>query len=274
MLSQYLCQDSSREKDQSNCILARPELFDLLSMDGEATTYTLKTCAGKSKFEGRCAKDLVIISLDGQKTAHKLLPVIECDAIPDCKEEIPTPVVCRAHLLEKLLTKIPEMDHDADIMVVVGRNAPQLNKVHESRNGKGASPRTQRLDPGWVILGKVCLDGAHQPADVSTYGTHILPNERPSILEPCSNVMIVKQLPWNDPNSRSRENETFVNGYFDDGLAQNIFTRTENDDKPGMSFKDRKFVEKNLDKNDAGNWTAPMPFCREVKTSPESRVEA
>ena len=36
--------------DQSNCSLARPELLDLLSMDGEATTYTL----------GRCATSLVI----------------------------------------------------------------------------------------------------------------------------------------------------------------------------------------------------------------------
>ena len=112
---------------------------------------------------------------------------------------------------------------------------------------------------------------------MSTYRTHILPNGRPSILEPCPNALIVKQLPENDPNSRSRENETFVSGYFDDGLAQNIFTHTENDDKPGMSFEDRKFVEimeKNLDKNDAGNWTAPLPFRREVKTLPKSRGEA
>ena len=53
--------------DQSNCSLVRPELFDLLNMDDEATTYTLKTCAGKCKLEGRCAKNLVIESLDGQK---------------------------------------------------------------------------------------------------------------------------------------------------------------------------------------------------------------
>ena len=208
--------------DQSNCSLARPELFDLLSM----VQTVLKTCAGKSRLEGRCATNLVIESLDGQK-AHKLPPVIECDAIPDCKEEIPTPAVCRAHPhLREIADKIPEMDHDANNMLLVGRNAPQLHKVHESRNGKGALPWAQRLDLGWVILGKVWLDGAHQPANVSTYRTHILPNGRLSILEPCPNALIVKQLPRNDPNSRSRENETFVNCYFDDGLAQNIFTRT------------------------------------------------
>ena len=33
-------------------------------------------------------------------------------------------------------------------------------------------------------------------------------------------------------------------------------------------------MEKNLDKNDLGNWTAPLPFRCEVKTLPESRGEA
>ena len=140
--------------DQSNFSLARPELFDLLSMDGDATTYTVKTCAGKSKLEGRCATSLVIESLDGQKI-HKLPPVIECDAIPDCKEEIPTPAVCRAHPhLREIADKIPEMDHDANIMLLVGRNAPQLHKVREFRNGKGASPWAQRLDLGPTLTSR------------------------------------------------------------------------------------------------------------------------
>ena len=261
--------------DQSNCTLAKPKLFDLLSIDGEATSYTLKTCAGKSKLEGRCTKNLVIESLDGRKT-HKLPPVIECDAIPDSTEEIPTPAVGRAHPhLREIADKIPEIDPEADILLLVGRNVPQLHKVHESRNGKGASPWAQRLDLGWVILGKVCLDGAHQPTDVSSYKTHILPNGRPSILEPCPNALIVKQPPEYDSDFKGKE--TFSNGYFDDGLARNVFVRTENDDKPGMSVEDRKFVdimERNLEKNDAGNWTAPLPFRREVITLPESRGEA
>ncbi|CAB4000157.1 Hypothetical predicted protein [Paramuricea clavata] len=160
---------------QSNCTLAKPKLFDLLSIDGEATSYTLKTCAGKSKLEGRCAKNLVIESLEGRKT-HKLPPVIECDAIPD---------------------------------------------------------------------------------------------------KPCPNALIVKQPPEYDSNFKAKE--TFSNGYFDDRLAKNVFVRTENDDKPGMSVEDREFVEiieSNLEKNDAGNWNAPLPFRREVITLPESRGEA
>ena len=95
----------------------------------------------------------------------------------------------------------------------------------------------------------------------------MLPNGRHSNLGSCPNALIVKKLPGNDPNSRSRGNETFGNVYFGDGLAKNVFTRTENDDKPGMSVKDRKFVEimeKNLDKNDVGNWTAPLESRRGI----------
>ena len=253
--------------DQSNCSLAKPKLFEQLDIDGDATSYTLKTCAGKSKLEGRCAKNLVIESLDGRRT-HKLPSVIECDAIPDGREEIPTPTVGRAHPhLREIADKIPELDPDADILLLVGRNVPQLHKVHESRNGKGSSPWAQRLDLGWVILGKVCLDGAHQPAKMSSYRTHKLPNGRPSILEPCSNVLIVNRPPESHPNSGRKE--TFNSGCFDDGLAKNVFVRTDNDDKPGMSVEDRKFVEimeRSLKRNDAGNWIAPLPFRHEVIT--------
>jgi hypothetical protein len=82
----------------------------------------------------------VIELLDGQKT-HKLPPVIVCDPIPDSTEEIPMPAVGRAHPhLREIADKIPEIDPEADILLLVGRNVPQLHKVHKSRNGKGASP--------------------------------------------------------------------------------------------------------------------------------------
>ena len=261
--------------DQSNCSLAKPKLFELLNIDGSKTSYTLKTCAGTSKLEGRCAENLVIESLDGRKV-HTLPSIIECDVIPDSKEEIPTPAVGKAHPhLKEIANKIPEIDPEADILLLVGRNVPQLHKVHESRNGKGASPWAQRLDLGWVILGKVCLNGAHTPSNVSSYRTHVLPNGRPSILEPCPNAFMVNRMPVD--GCEAKRTEQFVGGRFEDGLAKNVFVRTEDDDRPGLSVEDRKFVdimESNMEKNYAGNWVAPLPFRHEIKTLPESREEA
>ena len=51
--------------DQSNCLLAKPQLFDQLNLQGDRLPYTLKTCAGTTQTEGRRAKGLVIESLNG-----------------------------------------------------------------------------------------------------------------------------------------------------------------------------------------------------------------
>lgn len=51
--------------DQSNCSLAKSELFYKLNVQGETFTYTLQTCASQSEVEGRRARSVVVESLDG-----------------------------------------------------------------------------------------------------------------------------------------------------------------------------------------------------------------
>jgi len=154
--------------DQSNCSLAKPELFDLLNLGGKATPYTLKTCAGTSQVKGRRAHSLIVESIDGMQS-HTLPVLTECSAIPDSREEIPTPSVARAHPhLAAIADEIPELDSEAEILLLVGRDAPPLHKIHESRNGPRNAPWAQRLDLGWVVLGNICLDGAHRPTEVSS----------------------------------------------------------------------------------------------------------
>ena len=172
--------------DQSNSSLAKSELFDRLNVHGQTTTYSLKTCAGVSQIRGRCSKHVIVESLDGSKR-HQLSNVVECDAVPDSKEEIPTPQVARAHPhLRGIADEIPEICDDAEILLLVGRDAPPLQKIHESRNGCRNAPWAQRLDLGWVIIGDACLDGAHKPS-LSCYATNVLESGRPSILLPCPN---------------------------------------------------------------------------------------
>ena len=59
-----------------------------------------------------------------------MVPILtECSAILD----IPTPAVARAQPhLEAIAEKIPELDPEAEILLLVGRDAPPLHKVHES----------------------------------------------------------------------------------------------------------------------------------------------
>ena len=105
--------------DQSNCSLAKPNLFDLLKLDGEAKPYTLKRCSGTSQSSRRCAHDLIIESLDG--THSYTLPVLTvCDAILDSREEIPTLNVARAFPhLRPIADKIPELCPEAGILLLL-----------------------------------------------------------------------------------------------------------------------------------------------------------
>lgn len=257
--------------DQSNCSLAKSTLFDKLNLQGETIAYSLQTCAGQSEVEGRVAKGVVIESLDGSKS-HLLTNLVECNAIPDNKDEIATPEVALSHPhLRPIVDNIPALEDDVEILVLVGRDAPQFHKVHESKNGRGNSPWAQRLDLGWVIIGEACIDGAHQPSNVSAYRTQLLPNGRPSLFEPCPNAINARLAPV------GYRKETFVEGRFEDGLAKTVFAVTKDDDKPGLSIEDRQFLglmEETMVKNAAGNWTTPLPFKHQVEKLPESRPAA
>jgi len=126
--------------DQSNCSLGTSRVFELLNLGGDSTQYTLRTCSRTTQAKGRRAMDLIIESVDGSRH-HNLPPMIECDTIPNNRDEISTPESAGFHPhLRGISHKIPNMDMEADILLLIGRDAPPLHKVHESRNGPRDSP--------------------------------------------------------------------------------------------------------------------------------------
>ena len=210
-----------------------------------------------------------------------MLPILtECSAIPDSGEEIPTPAVARAHPhLEAIADKIPELDAEVEILLLVGRDAPPLHKIHESRNGPRNAPWAQRLDLGWVVIGNVCLDGAHKPTEVSSYRTQVLDNGRPSFLLPCSNRLYIKHGLHADSTTyleTSKRKGTFFKGSFEDGLGANVFACTKGDNRPGTSVEDRKFIHimnSSLTKNESGSWAAPLPVREGFNRPPNNRED-
>lgn len=266
--------------DQSNYSLAKPKLFDLLNLGGKATPYMLKTCSGTSQAMGRRAHNLVIESFDGMQS-HTLPILTECNAIPDNREEILTPAAARAHPhLEAITEKIPELDPEAEILLLVGRDALPLHKIHESRNGPRNAPWAQRLDLGWVVLGNACMDGAHKPTEISSYRTQVLDNGRPSFLLPCSNRLYFKHGSHADFTTyleTSQKKGTFFKGSFEDGLGDNVFACTNDDNRPGMSVEDRKFIQNmnsSLARNESGSWEALLPVREKFNKLPNNREDA
>ncbi|XP_033119843.1 uncharacterized protein LOC117119135 [Anneissia japonica] len=258
--------------DQSNRSLARTELFEKLGLEGSNEPYTLRTCAGTKSIAGRRATGIVIESLNGRIT----LPaptIIECNAIPDCRAEIPTPDAIKYHPhLQSLADQIPPLDPDADILILLGRDLPQVHKIREVRNGPNNAPWAQRLDLGWVVVGDVCLGTAHRSMEVETYRTTILENGRPTYFEPCDNCIMIKE----SPVGRIKHQGNVV-PIADDSLGARLFECSRNDNKVGMSMEDKAFIkimDKTVCQNEVGNWVAPLPFRYPTTNLPNNKVQA
>lgn len=105
--------------DQSNRSLGTSHHFNLLNSNVEEIEYSLSSCAGSFAFSGRVAENCVVESWDS--TVKLSLPsFIECNNIPDIREEIPTPEVARnfPHL-RNIETFIPTI-YDGRTLLLIG----------------------------------------------------------------------------------------------------------------------------------------------------------
>ncbi|KAI3369215.1 hypothetical protein L3Q82_007449 [Scortum barcoo] len=153
--------------------------------------YLMRTCSGTAEMVGRKAVGFQIETIDGQVRLD-LPPLIECDEIMSDRSEIPSPEVALSHAhLRCVAPNIPELDPEAQILILLGRDIIRVHKVRQQINGPHNAPFAQRLDLGWVIVGEVCIDRAHKPT-IAAYKTNVLQTRRPSFLMPCQKLIHVK----------------------------------------------------------------------------------
>ena len=255
--------------DQSNRSLASPLFFDTFGVHGTAEEYTLSSCSGRVKMSGRRTNGFVVESLD-RKVQLDLPMLIECSDLPHNREEIPTPDIAIRHShLKEMAHYLSPLDPDCEIMLLIGRDMTEAHHVVDQIIGPQSAPFAQKMPLGWVVIGNMCLDGIHAPNDVNAYLTHIAPDGRASILQPC---------PYNYD-----VNECFSCGSINLGvhhkkngnITSAIFERTTQDDKPGLSIEDRQFLEimqANLQKDSNGNWCSPLPFRTPRRRLPNNRA--
>lgn len=244
--------------DQSNRSLASPELFSQLNIEGEEFEYTLKTCSDTAVMSGRRAVDCMVESLDGSKY-YQLPTLIECYNIPNLREEIPTPQValCHAHL-QGIACELPELDVEAGIHLLIGRDLIDAHHVMDQKTGPPGSPYAQRLGLGWVVIGEVCLGKVHQPDTVITNKTFLISKDRASVCQPCPSGMRIKESGISN-------------------LDSNLFVRTSADDEVGLSVEDREFMQvmnSEFRQDSSGNWIAPLPFKPSRQRLPNNREQA
>ncbi|XP_074518426.1 uncharacterized protein LOC141784488 [Halichoeres trimaculatus] len=266
--------------EQSNKSLAKTEFFNLFGVNVTPAPYTMKTCSGKLETSGRRACDFIIESIDG-KLNIPLPTLIECDMVPDNRNEIPSPEIAKQHPhLQSVANKIHPVDQDAPVLLLLGRDILRIHKVREQINGPHNAPYAQRLDLGWVIVGEVCLGAVHKPSEVNVYKTNILHNGRASFLSPCPNSIHVQEsygdLKKSHQQSRVFDEKASLSLTTDD-LGCSVFERSKNDDEPALSIDDKEFLNimnAEVYQDESNSWVAPLPFRSPRRRLPSNRAQA
>lgn len=122
-----------------------------------------------------------------------LSPLIECNEIFNNRSEIPTPEValCHPHL-KHIVTFIPKLDLNAQILLLLGRDLVRVHKVRHQISGPHNSLFAQKLDLGWALISDVCLSNAHKP-NINSFRTNVLENGRPSFLTLCASHISLRE---------------------------------------------------------------------------------
>ena len=97
----------------------------------------------------------------------RLPQLVECSNIPQDKRKIVTPeMAMQFPHLKEVAKEIPPYDPKAKVIILISRDAPELLKVRESRNGQKGAPLAQQLDLEWMLSSQMCLDGVSGPIHI------------------------------------------------------------------------------------------------------------
>ena len=181
--------------------------------------------------------------------------------------------------LRGIADEIPPFDSDANIHLLIGRDAPELLKVRGFRNGPRGAPWAQRLTLGWTITGQMCLDLAGGPVHALVRRTNLrLVKEIASLeLRPSQSDMESLELVPCPNRFRIKESLTESLTEQEERLMENIFLTSQEDNVTSLSCDDRKFLdtmEIGIHKNETGHWEMPLPFRQTEVRMPNNRIQA
>ncbi|CAC5372342.1 unnamed protein product [Mytilus coruscus] len=126
--------------DQSNRSLVCSIFIDHFNETTEPVEYMLASCSGKTIQHGRRTTGYILESLDGT-TQLKCPSLIECNEIPISKREIATPAIARHYKhLQDIEQFIPELNRNAEVMLLIGRDVTAAHHILDQRIGKDNEP--------------------------------------------------------------------------------------------------------------------------------------
>ena len=211
--------------DASDTTFVTTKVQQALGIEGVETELTLSTMSGKEVISVSRIDGLVAERHD-RRAKVDLPKTYAKESIPCRGNQIPTAEM--AHKwphLKKIKDKIPKLDADIEIGLLIGCNCPRTIKPKELITGKSEDPYAVRTLLGWCIVGPV----------TSTQSDSLLVQRN----------LDAWKHPYGKPEywlRRSRQGKEIINPLAVKQILELDFAEHWSAKKQGLSKEDRRFL--------------------------------
>ena len=243
--------------EQSNCCLIDERITSLLNVDSHDTEYRLRTCSSlETTASGKRVSGLMVKGV-AQSEWIDLPDVLTNVHLPNTKHEVGTPEMVRAHPnIARFASNFHEIDHEAEVFMLVGRNCRKAMKT--TCYGSGSDSLWVHETPlGWALVGSPCLDAGRTELDAGRTELTDYDNLHAFRVENTSSYHVADLFPKNVPKD------------FD------VFSSSDDDDVIDLSVSDRIFLQMmclEVHVTGEGKISAPLPLI-DVVQLPDNRNE-
>ena len=232
-----------------------------LGLKGTEVSLKLNTMHGENSIPAQKVEGLVVQKLD--KDAVVELPkAYSREAIPARRNQIPTPeMASKWSHLEKIKDKIPPIQNNVEVGLLIGCNCPKALKPKEVILGNDSDPYAVKTELGWGIIGPVSPSFLDDQDDVST----------------CHRI-VTREIGNEKLDRRfvvDRQIREVINPFEVRRMLEMDFSEREQGDN-AFSQEDRKFLDivKCGIRHQDGHFEMPLPIRDENLSLPNNRAVA
>ena len=250
--------------DASDTTFVTNKVKNELEVEGVDTSLNLSTMHGRRVITVTRIDGLIVERPD-RRAQVELPKAYARDIIPSRKDQIPTPAVAgKWQHLKKIRDKIPPLDENLDVGILIGSNCPKAIKPKEVIAGKSEDPYAVRTLLGWSIVGPASR--SETPLDEDGVVT-------------CNRIIAHENTPETSHVSFILEDKTkeVINPSYVKQMLEMDFAEAKDLTPQGLSKEDRRFLniaETHIHRRDDGHYELPLPLKESFKGLPNNREDA
>ena len=250
--------------DASDTTFVTNKVKNGLEVEGVDTSLNLSTMHGR-KVITVTRIDGLIVERPDRRAQVELPKAYARDIIPSRKDQITTPAVAdKWQHLKKIRDKIPPLDENLDVGILIGSNCPKAIKPKEVIAGKSEDPYAVRTLLGWSIVGPASR--SETPLDEDGVVT-------------CNRIIAHENTPETSHVSFILEDKTkeVINPSYVKQMLETDFAEAKDLTPQGLSKEDRRFLniaETHIHRRDDGHYELPLLLKESFKGLPNNREDA